>query len=384
MPRDRLTRRALIVSTTVILLSVSTGCLRSSFVRPAVEPIPEPSSSISPGPVARPVPAAGSGQPSAPLPTLTPLSPSTSSPAIFVPAPLPVTSPNQNPSTSAPIEPSAPAESTVPQAAASTLPAVATPPAAPTPTPLLDAALERAEAINHLEDDSLDSSATLAKPTNKIPTVVQSRSSPVVTRPSTTSAPIPIIITVDTTQKPKSPEPATKHDALETRPNGPIPPIAKKIEAPAAIPPPAAQVPAAIPLPEELNPLGVSELHLCRKVHGFGSFELLNQTALRAGQRLLLYWELTGLEYEPQKDGYLSRVSSRVEIRTADSGLLQFALELGSAEERFGRRRRDNYVNCVIELPKSLQPGSYRLKLTQTDLVASRSTSAEIPLQIAP
>ena len=27
-------------------------------------------------------------------------------------------------------------------------------------------------------------------------------------------------------------------------------------------------------------------------------------------------------------------------------------LELGSAEERCGRRRRDNYVNCVIELPK--------------------------------
>ena len=133
-----------------------------------------------------------------------------------------------------------------------------------------------------------------------------------------------------------------------------------------------------------MNPLGVSELHLCRKVHGFGSFELLNQTALKAGQRLLLYWELTGLEYELQKDGYLSRVSSRVEIRTADSALVQWALELGSAEERFGRRRRDNYVNCVIELPKSLQPGSYRLKLIQTDLVASRSTSAEIPLQIAP
>ncbi len=249
---------------------------------------------------------------------------------------------------------------------------------------MLDAALERAEAINHLEDDSLDSTATLAKPADKIPTVVQSRSSPVVSRPSTNPAPIPIIITVDTTQKPKSPEPATKHDALETRPNGPNPPIAKKVEAPADGPPPAAQVPAAVPPPEELNPLGVSELHLCRKVHGFGSFELLNQTALKAGQRLLLYWELTGLEYELQKDGYLSRVSSRVEIRTADSGLLQWALELGSAEERFGRRRRDNYVNCVIELPKSLQPGSYRLKLTQTDLVASRSTSAEIPLQIAP
>ena len=98
MPRDRLTRRALVVSTTVVLLAVSTGCLRSSFLRPAAEPITEPSSPISPGPVVRPVPAASSGQPSAPLPTPAPQSPSTSSPAIVVPPPLPVTSPNQNPS----------------------------------------------------------------------------------------------------------------------------------------------------------------------------------------------------------------------------------------------------------------------------------------------
>ena len=111
---------------------------------------------------------------------------------------------------------------------------------------------------------------------------------------------------------------------------------------------------------------------------------LLNQTALKAGQRLLLYCEVTGLEYELERDGFLSRLSSRIEIKAADSGLLQWGWILGSAEELFGRRRRDNYVNYVIELPKSLQPGNYRLKLTQTDLVANRSTSAEIPLQIVP
>ena len=287
------------------------------------------------------------------------------------------------------MSPAAPLE---PQAATSTQPAVVTPAAAP--TPLLDAALERVEAVNHLEDEPLDSSPTPAEPAAKNPTVVPSHSTAVVSKASTDSAPIPIPISIAarTTETAGIPKPTSKNDALETRPKAPIPPLEKKRDAPSDTAadtdtdrtPTTAEAPSAIPPLEKLTPLGVSELHLCRKVHGFGSFEPLNATALKSGQRLLLYCEVTGLEYQPKEHGFLSRLSSRIEIKAADSGLLQWEQELGSAEELFGRRRRDNYVNYVIELPKSLPPGNYRLKLIQTDLVANRSTSAEIPLQIVP
>ena len=250
MPCDRLTRRALVVSTTVVLLAVSTGCLRSSFLRPAAEPIPEPSSPISPGPVVRPSRPPAQVSPAhryrlqllslrpRPVPRLSFLRHCRSLHRTRIRAHLARSSPRH--------QPSRPYRKPRPRHCRRSRHRRA----APTPTPLLDAALERAEAINHLEDDSPDSSATLAKPADKIPTVVQSRSSPVVSRPSTNPAPIPIVITVDTTEKPKSPGPATKYDALETRPTGPIPPVAKKIEAPADRPPPAAQVPAAIPAPK--------------------------------------------------------------------------------------------------------------------------------------
>ena len=58
--------------------------------------------------------------------------------------------------------------------------------------------------------------------------------------------------------------------------------------------------------------------------------------------------------------------------------------ELGDAEDLCRRPRRDYYVNTVVDLPKTLGPGSYRLRLLQTDLVAGSSTSSEIPFEITP
>jgi hypothetical protein len=379
MPRDRLTRRALVVSTAVVLLAVSTGCSRSPFVRPPVEPISEVSSPIQASSAAPPVAAANQASP----PTQTAVSTPTPDPAPIVSPPLPVAPPNQVPSTPVAIEPAPQTSAVERQAAPSTQPAIETPAAAP--TPLLDAALKRVEAVSHLEDEPLDLSPAPVEPAaKKGPTAVPSQRAPVITRASMTLPPIPVSIAATPDEMPKSNKPTSKKAARETRPKDMIPPEEKKIEVPADWPLPAAEVSSTIPPLEELTPFGVSELHLCRKVHGFGSFEGLNETALKAGQRLLLYCEVTGLEYQAKDHGFLSRLASRIEIKSADGGRLQWEQDLGSAADLFGRRRRDYYVNYRIELPKSLSPGSYRLKLTQTDLVANRSTSAEIPLQIVP
>jgi hypothetical protein len=239
--------------------------------------------------------------------------------------------------------------------------------------------------MSRLEEEPLESSPTPARPTaKKSPIVVPSPVTALISKVPTDSPPIPISIAAMPIETPKSTEPASQKNAPENRPKVAIPPEKKKIEAAADRTKPAAEVPSAIPPLEELTPFGVSELHLCRKVHGFGSFEPLNGTALKSGQRLLLYCEVTGLEYEPKDHGFLSRLASRIEIRSADNGLIQWEQDLGSAEDLFGRRRRDYYVNYRIELPKSLPAGNYRLKLTQTDLVANRLAFGEIPLQIVP
>jgi hypothetical protein len=119
-------------------------------------------------------------------------------------------------------------------------------------------------------------------------------------------------------------------------------------------------------------------------VLGFGSFESLDQNTVKAGQRLLVYCEMIGLQYEAKGHEFLSRLSSRIELRPAEHGPILWEQAMGTAEDRCGKRRRDYYVNYLVDLPKSLEPGPYHLRLIQTDLAAGRATSAEIPLRIAP
>ncbi len=136
--------------------------------------------------------------------------------------------------------------------------------------------------------------------------------------------------------------------------------------------------------PTHRSPLSISDLRLCRRIFGFGSFEPLANERVKVGQHLLVYSELTGVQYDVREADFVSRISSRVEVKAAGGGPVLWKRELGDAEDVCRRRRRDYYVNCRVELPKSLGPGSYRLRLLQTDLVAGCSTSGDIPLEITP
>jgi len=145
----------------------------------------------------------------------------------------------------------------------------------------------------------------------------------------------------------------------------------------------AADIRAAVLALEDRVPLGVSDPRLCRKVSGFGSFEPLPAAALRAGQPVLIYCELTGLRYQARDTSYVSRLSSRVELISARDGAKVWEQSLGEAEDQCRSRRRDNYVNYRITLPQTLPAGDYRLRLTQTDMVANHSASSELALTVA-
>jgi hypothetical protein len=144
----------------------------------------------------------------------------------------------------------------------------------------------------------------------------------------------------------------------------------------------SADIRSAVLALEDRVPLGVSDLRLCRKVSGFGSFEPLPASDLKAGQPFLVYCELTGLRYQARDTSYVSRLSSWVELLSARDGAKVWEQSLGEAEDQCRSRRRDNYVNYRITLPSTLPAGDYRLRLTQTDLVASHSASSELPLTI--
>jgi hypothetical protein len=134
---------------------------------------------------------------------------------------------------------------------------------------------------------------------------------------------------------------------------------------------------------EDRVPLGLINLRVCRNVLGFGSFEPLETSGLKPGQPIILYCELTGLHFRSKGSSFVSRLSSRVELVDVRDNSRAWEQTLGDAEDECRSRRRDNYVNFRINLPSTLKPGDYQLRLTQTDLVANETASIAVPVTIA-
>lgn len=133
-----------------------------------------------------------------------------------------------------------------------------------------------------------------------------------------------------------------------------------------------------------LAPLEIEHLALCRRIHGFGGFEPLSPDSIRAGQQVLIYCELAGLRSTSTDDGFLSRLSSQVEIVHVGGGDPVWSQALGIAEDRCRRPRRDYYVNYRITLPANLAAGAYELRLTQTDLTSDRTASRSLEFTVQP
>jgi hypothetical protein len=372
MSRGRETRHTAMVLACVALMAVSTGCRQSPFQRLAAGTVPEPSPAGKQPEIPRllPVPETGSG----------------------------------TETMSGPVAP------------------------APAPTPLLDAALKQAAAVEQfhreaiLANESPSAAAQSSQPdmqggsqvagtgksvkdnrepvrSFKLPASAPESTPPAVvsksqSRSSGTASPVPglasppgsgagavtprvrsQVVDLLASEASKPANQALIKTAVAT--------IAGAVKAPTKDDPTRpAEIRSALLALEDRVPLGATELRLCRKVYGFGSFEPLPASALKGGEPILIYCELTGLRYQARETGYVSRLSSRVELVSARDGTKVWELSLGEAEDQCRSRRRDNYVNYRIILPPTLPAGDYRLRLTQTDLVANHSASSELSLTV--
>jgi hypothetical protein len=389
MPRDLRTFRAILGVMGLLCWSLSTGCLRSTMLRPAD------------GPVAQPAPANGAA-----APVLAPATPPASTPPAG-PAALPSTelqaapTPLQDQATLAPLT-SQPTPAIPPV----TAPAGNAP--AAKPTPLMDAAIERVAIVTRQQREALDSAASPAESDAHAATVVAPGSPPVLPTAPVQRTPAPILV-LDTTESspsvtatvinpidsPTQPPISTVATGETERSGAEILPKNNSVAAAESAGPsretlgarrddrqPAASIVPAVADP--VDPLAVGKLCLCRKIVGFGSYDPLTDARVKAGQQVLLYCEMTGMRYEANDASFVSRLSSKIEIGSVGNGVFQWALELGPKEDVCASRRHDFFVNYKFSVPPGLPPGAYRLRLTQTDLIANRSTAAEIPLVIVP
>jgi hypothetical protein len=283
-------------------------------------------------------------------------------------------------------------------------PAIVPTPAANAATPLLDAAIERVAAVTG-EDAPADSGPADSQSSDasshehpQAPAAVappgQPAEGPNPAEPPETEAKVgPALVRPDppahTTEVAPVPKPEPPAAVLANRPKAD-----HGSTADSALAPPRsltdgherAYSPIDVTRPEppriEAEQLGIAKLCLCRKVLGFGSYEALADTRVKAGQRLLVYCELTGMQYEEKHSEFVSRLLSRIEITSMATGSVVWVHELGPAEDVCGSRRHDFYVNYRVDVPATLSAGMYNLRLTQNDLVGERSISAEIPIEI--
>lgn len=141
------------------------------------------------------------------------------------------------------------------------------------------------------------------------------------------------------------------------------------------------EVRAAVRTLEAQAPLELVDLRLCQEVNGFGDYAPVDASRLRAGQQVVVYVEVDGVRHELTPRGYHSHLAGRREI-APERGGPAIALPLDPAEETSERRRRDYYVNYLLNLPRDLAPGAYTLRVTLKDMTTEQGASRAIPFRI--
>ncbi len=154
-------------------------------------------------------------------------------------------------------------------------------------------------------------------------------------------------------------------------------------EPPAESPKRGEEVRSAVLVLEDKAPLEIVDLRVCSKVERFGDFEPFEPPVRKAGQPVILYCEVDGIRFEQTSAGFRTRLAAQLEILPEGGGAPILTRSLGTAEETCRRRRRDYYIAYKLVLPRPLPPGDYRIRVTEKDLTADRSAVREVAFAIA-
>ncbi len=134
---------------------------------------------------------------------------------------------------------------------------------------------------------------------------------------------------------------------------------------------------SAVLVLEDKAPLEIVDLRLCRTVDNFGKYEAFDPPVRKPGQAVAIYCEIDGLRFEQAAGGFRTRLAGQLEIIPEAGGPPIHVQPLGTAEEVCKKRRRDYYVVYRLEFPKTLPPGDYRIRLTERDLASDQSATRD-------
>jgi len=135
--------------------------------------------------------------------------------------------------------------------------------------------------------------------------------------------------------------------------------------------------------------LSIPVAALCVRVDGFGQYEEFASNTLLAGQphRMIVYTELADFRSEAAigphgHAGRRVRLTQDLSLYHDADGLLAWR-EANQTINEFSRNERsDFFLVQLIELPRTLTVGAYRLKVTLVDEVAGATAESIIPINV--
>lgn len=133
--------------------------------------------------------------------------------------------------------------------------------------------------------------------------------------------------------------------------------------------------------------LSVPKVALCTKITGFGLYEPIEPAEFPARRKnlLLVYIEVENFASKVTPSGlYRTLLSVRQSLVSRDGQEL-WSKKDENIEDLARRQRRDFYLTIgPIEIPKSLAPGSYILKVEVEDVLAGKMNSAVAEFKLLP
>ena len=177
---------------------------------------------------------------------------------------------------------------------------------------------------------------------------------PVATAPSPPAAEEAPIVTVAV---PVSPEPAT---------DAPAEPVA----------------PPIAPAPTDAA-LTVENACFATKVQAWGVVERFAADRFRAGQEVIVYFELAGLSASESSAGHTTCIDSTLRLVAADGSVIH-AWSFEPIAETCRARRHDYFARYVVRLPETAAAGACRIELGVTDTLSGKAASATLPLELLP
>lgn len=127
--------------------------------------------------------------------------------------------------------------------------------------------------------------------------------------------------------------------------------------------------------------LGIANACFASRVRGWGQVDRFETSQFRAGQDVILYFELEDLASRETNDGHRTEVDTALRLVT-DNGRTLHEWSFAPVEETCPTRRRDYFIRYVLRLPAGLAPGNCRLDVAATDAVGDRTATASLPLEI--